>query len=261
MTENNPSNESLDEHAQAKGSLDPGSAQDELDATYEILEVITKEHRRISRDLHDSVGQELTALRYLTANLALQLGDLGSDQAEQAELIAELVQEAQRKLRRAIKGVLPVELDAEGLPAGLHRLAAEVGKRYGVECSCEAAENIVLPNDECATELLRIAQEASRNAVKHTRATKIALRLTVNATEVALEIENNGEPIDPEDQDSISGFGIQIMRSRASLIGAEFEVASESPRQTIVRCTLPSVRISGGVDPHLEDYGDKGPNI
>lgn len=217
-------------------------AQEEVAAAHEVLDVVTREHRRISRDLHDSVGQELTGLRYMASNLAGLLRAKGLEEAEIAELVAQSANEAQRMLRRAIKGVLPAEVSAKGLPKALAQLAAQVRERYGVDCICKAPEELELPSHECAGEMLKIAQEACRNAAKHAQARQIALRLTKEDDGVSLVIENDGQPIDLDDRESATGIGLQIMRSRAKVISAQFQIEPLPAGGTRVAVFLPSVR-------------------
>ncbi len=197
-------------------------AQEELVAAREIVSVIEKEHRRISQDLHDNVGQELFGLRLMASTLTDQLRAKGLPEAEVAQLLVDSASEAQRMLRQAIKGVYPKEVDADGLPRALAKFAGEVRDIYHVDCICKTPAQLHLPDHDCAEALLKIANQACRNAAQYAQPQQIVIRLTEEPTGVRMEIENDGQPIDLDDTQSATGIGLALMRTRARSIGAEF---------------------------------------
>lgn len=221
-------------------------AQEELAAAREVLLVVQKEHRRISRDLHDSVGQELYGLSLLASNLALQLHAREIEEAEIAELIAQSANDAQRMLRRAIKGVLPREVEADGLPKALLRLAGYVRDRYGVDCVATVPDTLVLPDHECAGALLKIAQQACENASKYAEPKRIQIRLEKESVGHRLTVENDGLPIEINDSESVTGIGLAIMRTRAKVISGTFLIEPLPEGGTRVEVFLPEKRRFGG---------------
>jgi len=227
-------------------------AQEELAAAREVLHAVQKEHRRISRDLHDSVGQELYGLSLLASNLARQLRapDLGSadlaEVADIADLIAQSANDAQRMLRRAIKGVMPAEVQADGLPKALSRWAGYVRDRYGVDCVALVPDTLVLPDHECAGALLKITQQACINAAKYAEPTRIQIRLEKESTGYRLSVENDGLPIQINDSDSVTGIGLAIMRTRAKVISGTFLIEPLPEGGTRVEVFLPEKRRLGG---------------
>lgn len=221
-------------------------AQEELAAAREVLLVVQKEHRRISRDLHDSVGQELYGLSLLASNLARQLHARGIEEADIADLIAQSANDAQRMLRRAIKGVLPAEVQADGLPKALVRLAGYVRDRYGVDCVATVPDALVLPDHECAGALLKIAQQACQNASKYAKPKRIEILLEKESTGHRLTILNDGLPLQINDGDSVTGIGLAIMRTRAKVISGTFLIEPLPEGGTRVEVFLPEKRRLGG---------------
>lgn len=217
-------------------------AQEELAAARQIVAVVTKEHRRISRDLHDNVGGALYALRLMATNLAAVLRTKGIEEANQAEMLEEQAAEAQRQLRFAIKGVYPREVDADGLPKALERLASQVRDRYGIRCEARAPENLVLPNHDMAGALLKIAQQACQNASKYGQPKFISMVVRPEAEGFRLVVENDGLPYRIDESDSVTGIGLAIMRTRARAVSGNFLIEARPGGGTRVEVFLPRPR-------------------
>lgn len=209
----------------------------------QVLDASSREQRRIAQDLHDELGQELTGLRYMALNLVetLSVHDGGLDEhdiaAALAQRIASGIATAQQHLRGAIRGIMPVDVDAEGLEAALRGLA-ERTNRYGKTiCRLLCNNPVRLEDNAVATQLYRIAQEAVTNAVKHGRASQIYVRLESDAESVTLSVSDDGPGIDVASSFS-GGWGLRIMQYRAGLIGAELKVQRKEPRGTVIICSL-----------------------
>ena len=201
----------------------------------EIVEIATAEQRRIGEDLHDNVGQELTALGLLAESLAESLQN--HSQAE-LDLARKLVQGLTRvfgQVRIISRGLVPVEADAHSLPSALEELAARVSENPGVHCTFHREEPIDIENDLNARHLFLIAQEACSNALRHGHAKNIEIRLYPRNDLLILEIEDDGYgmPENPKE-----GLGLKIMRNRASVIAGTLKLASVEPHGTVVTCTL-----------------------
>src|SRR5262249_24325012 len=98
----------------------------------EVLEASTREQQRISRDLHDRVGQELTGIGYLAASLSHQLGD--GPQAQAAGRITERIERVVGEVRSAIRGLTPVAMEDNGLATALESLASRTNEQFGIAC-------------------------------------------------------------------------------------------------------------------------------
>lgn len=203
----------------------------------ELLEITAQEQRRIGQELHDGTGQELTGLNYLAFSHARALTDRRHRNADTAVKIAEGLQRALKQVRFLSKGLLPVEVDADGLMAGLTELTVRMSEVNEVACTFHCKEPIPMLDQEVATQLYRIAQEALNNAIKHGRADSVELHLLRKDGVLRMEITDDGVGIPvPHPKE---GLGLRIMASRAELIGAKLEIGPAPRKGTKVTCRLP----------------------
>lgn len=200
-----------------------------------VLEIASQEQRRIGQDLHDGTGQELSALAMLSQRLAVRLEKKGIPEANMAARIADGLDGALLRVRILSRGLVPVQFDREGLMAALADLAARTSEMHGVACTFQRDQPVCIPNNDVATNLYRMSQEAVTNAVKHGLAKNISISLVVDGDKIALKVADDGLGVK---QDAITGAGLRIMRYRAQLIGATLEVAPHGRHGTEVRCSF-----------------------
>jgi PAS domain S-box-containing protein len=202
----------------------------------EILDVSSRERHAIGRDLHDGLGQELTGVSLMLRSLATYLEREYPQSLERVNEIADLVKQSVETARGLAQGLLPVNTDG-GLPEALYALADRNSELYGldVECRVEMAPEMKL-SETTASHLYRIAQEALTNAVRHGSATAVTMHLNVSAARFQLRVADNGVGLG-EDRKSSGGMGLKIMKYRASMIGAMFEIVPSYPQGTVVRVT------------------------
>lgn len=203
----------------------------------EVVEIASLEQRRIGQDLHDSVGQELTALNILAGTLSSSLQSNPSSATKVVQRMVEGLQRTQKELRAVMQGLLPVAVDAEGLMAALADLTDRIQKHGPMNCTFDCPEVVSVADNLTATHLYLIAQEAVHNAVKHARPSNIRILLKSNdCLEVSVQDDGIGMPDQPTENDG--GLGLRIMRNRASIIDAHLIVAPADPTGTLVTCTL-----------------------
>ncbi len=232
----------------------------------EVLRVADAERRRIGQDLHDGLGQHLTAIGLFLRSLARTLDGEESAGAAEAHRLVGLVDEADRQARGLARLLVPVELERNGLAAALAHVAAQAGALYGVDVTAEtdgdgpAEANALQP--DAAANLFWIAQEAVANAAQHGRATHVAIHLSQGAEHLRLRIEDDGRGFDgAQDAAAASadasvsapvrgapdtrGMGLRIMHYRAHLAGGTLEIRSPGAapgapdRGTVVACSVP----------------------
>lgn len=202
----------------------------------EILNISEREQRRFGRDLHDGLGQRLTGLEMLSHGLAEDLKGAPA-LARQARRLNRELRETVTQARLISHGLAPVPLEGDGLMQGLKELAASTSRIPGVHCQFFCAPPVRLQDLTMATHLYRIAQEAVNNALKHGRATKLAITLAERADELELSVKNNGCAI-PATTPANGGTGLNVMRYRAGVIGASLSIESGKRRGVRVLCTL-----------------------
>ena len=202
----------------------------------QVTEISSHERQRISRELHDSLGQQLTGLGFLAKGLADRLENVSSDDMKTAEDILDGIQDAVAEVRRVVIGLAPVDLNKHGLAAALQDLAKRISGHSDIECVFVCPRPIGVSNNNTATQLFRIAQEATNNAVKHSGASCIRISLLAAERKLTLEILDDGTGKDAQTDDAI-GMGLRIMRYRSRIIGGSFDILSEADGTTVT-CTL-----------------------
>jgi signal transduction histidine kinase len=202
------------------------------------------ERRAIGRELHDSVGQALTAIRI---HLTL-LGDLVASGAPGAAaragtMIAQsisMTDETLEEIRRAVMRLGPAILDEIGLAEALERYCDDFAERSRIEVrrSIEAGGGPLSQGVEGA--LYRIAQEALTNVAKHAGAASVSVELTNEGGAVVLAIEDDGAGFVPGSPEASGGHGLPGMRERVELLGGTLKLASEPGKGTKLRVELPA---------------------
>lgn len=213
----------------------------------QVLEIAAEEDRRIGHELHDGVQQELTGLGLLAQTVSDMLSADIPWQPEceprlekirkMTERVAKGINDVGREVHQLSRGLVPVEIDAEGLRWALTELAASVQERYSIQCHFSSRGDIDLTNNFAATHLFRIVQEAVNNAVKHGHAKRIDISMIGNEKSIELEVLDDGSGIS-EQQLSNAGLGLRIMPYRAGLIGATVSISAGKKEGTLVRCLI-----------------------
>jgi PAS domain S-box-containing protein len=203
-----------------------------------LLNISAREQRRIGQDLHDGLGQHLTAIAFMAKVHEERLANMNASDACDAAKIVRLVNEAVHKARELARGLLPVMSDSQGLMSALQLWAGEVEDVFGVSCNFECAEPVLIEDVAAATHLYHIAQEAVNNAMKHGRARNVLLRLSAAGGYGELLVTDDGIGIE-QDRCNTQGMGLNIMSYRSSMIGGRLEVKKNGTRGTTVSCVFP----------------------
>jgi PAS domain S-box-containing protein len=209
----------------------------------EVLEIAALEQRRIGQDLHDGTGQELTGLAMMAERLAGELAAKSLPESAAAAKIVDGLEQALSHVRSLAKGLVPVEVDSEGLMFALSELASRTSDLHGVNCTFECDEPVCIFNNQTAMHLYRLSQEAVTNAVKHSRGHNIRIALADDGELATLTIADDGRGM-TSGKPETAGSGLRIMQYRAELIGATLSVGRAEPQGTIVTCLLPHRRVA-----------------
>ncbi|WP_052772727.1 sensor histidine kinase [Luteimonas sp. FCS-9] len=201
-----------------------------------IFTVQEDERRAISRELHDDIGQSVTAMK-LAAGSALAEAD-ALRRRDDLEDIAMLADATIERLRDISVLLRPPQLDALGLEAALRWHAGRLLRNSAVRAEVEIAELASRPDREVEQACFRIAQEALTNIVRHARASRVALRLyaDTDADMLCLQVSDDGVGF-PDG--TPKGLGLVIMRERAQGVGGRLEAASSPARGTRIEARLP----------------------
>ena len=210
-----------------------------------ILGAQEAERARVSRDLHDDVGQALTSvllgLRLVESSLGDPEVDL-QDARQRTEDVRELVVDALRRTRRLASDLRPTVLDDVGLFAALERLAQDMTARGDatVELATDGLTGARLP-PEVETVVYRVVQEALTNVVRHAGAPTASVTVLVSEGRVRALVEDDGAGFDPQVAPGRGHLGVEGMVERAELVGGTVELFSTPGAGTTVRLEVPVV--------------------
>jgi signal transduction histidine kinase len=203
----------------------------------EVSEVSHREQERIGNDLHDGIGQELIGLSMLFKTLEDELRIVPGDYASRVEDIRAILDQCATTTRTLAQSMSPVHLESDGLSAGLSQLALSFQALYDLNIKLTCADNLPAMDATSAANVYRIVQEALSNAVRHARASRVAVRVETRPDTLHLEIEDDGIGLGELDSEG-AGMGLKIMRYRAGMLGARIEFTDAPTGGTVVRCTI-----------------------
>ncbi|HEY6226778.1 MAG TPA: PAS domain-containing protein [Verrucomicrobiae bacterium] len=203
----------------------------------QVLEISDRERRRIGQDLHDGLGQHLTGIELMVQSLESKLATSAPNDAAQAAKISQHVRDAIRQAKSLARGLSPVDLEANGLMSALQELAITIRDIFRINGSFYAPQPVLIDDNDLATNLFRIAQEAVSNAVKHSGATSIQIELRKLEGQVVLSVADNGRGLK---SNAGGGMGLRIMDYRAGIIGGKISFDTVPGKGTKVICSAPT---------------------
>lgn len=213
--------------------------------SWHLLENQESTARRFSHELHDELGQALTAVK---ANLSAL--ESHPDKARLEDCKA-LVDEAIQNVRELSQLLRPTILDDFGLDAGLRWLSERFAQRTGIQVDYKSNLKERLP-DETETHLFRIAQEALTNIARHSGASEVRIQLQTEGDRLDLSIRDNGRGLKPGQATDGAGMGLIGMRARARSAGGEMNIHAANGNGLLIEVQVPlSERKHEEKDPHL----------
>ncbi len=203
----------------------------------DIISSQEKERAAISRELHDELGQMLTALRMDSVWLEKQLRAGFPEAAERAAVLGQNIDKTLDDVRTMSFQLRPGVLDDLGLVDALESLALYYEKRVDMSFVFEH-DDLYHLEATASTAVYRIVQEALTNAVRHSRASQVEIRLFAENSTLCVEVTDDGQGFIPQ-KTRPSGFGITGMQERADLIRGKLSIDSAPNQGTRIFCTLP----------------------
>ena len=221
-----------------------------LNMTRRLESVREQEKKKIALEIHDELGQMLTALKMDLSILqeGVSTGRLES-QIEMARRLGSsirLIDSAIDTVRKIAADLRPGILDHLGFEAAISDLGRSFEKRSGIACTVDVKLGNVKLGQEQSIALYRIVQESLTNVVRHSKATRVRICASRANGFLSFEIQDNGKGIDEAQLSSHESVGIFGMRERAEAIGGSFSVAPNANGGTVVRILLPSDGAKGG---------------
>jgi signal transduction histidine kinase len=212
----------------------------------ELLEIAENERRRIGFDLHDDLGQKLTGASMMIKGLEQRLVDgppLCLIEVRKIHALMEDIINHTHNLAHQFSS-----LDVKGdddLATVLKGLAMNVKRMFGIHCAFNVKGNLPELPKHTTVQLYKIAQEAVSNAIKHGKATQVAVSITRQDDQLVIRIRNDGLPFSPP-AGAKNRMGLRIMNYRASTIGARLEIKPLDKSGTVVTCSLQISRDASG---------------
>lgn len=209
----------------------------------EILEISDKESRRIGQDLHDNLGQHLTGLMFqlkiLENNLRKKALVLEADMAHNISLETK---NALNLTRNLAKNLIKVNIDHQGISTALAELISFYSGIYDIKFIYEMNENIdkIIQNKTIINQLYHISQEALTNSIKHSNAKVVEVKLTVDDSEICLQISDNGNG-NFKNNNTSNGLGISILKYRTNVIDGNISIISNKNKGTEIICRVPII--------------------
>jgi len=235
--------EDITERRQAGDALRRSAA--ELKAlSRRLVELQESERRQLSRELHDRVGQNLTALKINLDILQTVLASHGNDEIRaRVEDSAALLESTMDTIENVMSELRPPMLDDHGLAAALDWHARNFSRRTGIAVAVRGREPALRPALQVEVALFRIAQEALNNVAKHARAHRVEIALEHANGECVMSVEDDGIGFDGMEGTADkpkAGLGMVTMRERAQAVGGHFEVQALPDRGTQLTVRVPS---------------------
>jgi PAS domain S-box-containing protein len=201
-----------------------------------LIDANHQEQQRLSNELHDGLGQDLTGLAYLASALAKDAERTRSVLAEQISALSGLARHAVEACSNIARGISPLTESRGSLIAALRQTVerANAGGRARVEFRVSDKAPLRLPL-ESLNQLYRIAQEALNNALKHSKAEHIVLTLEIDSAVIRIEVADDGSGF-PQSAARLGGLGLDSMRYRAAAIGARLSIQNRDMHGVVVNC-------------------------
>ncbi|ODT79376.1 MAG: histidine kinase [Nitrosomonadales bacterium SCN 54-20] len=208
----------------------------------QTLVSITEENQRsIGQDLHDNLGQQIAAIGYQARALQKKMSLSGSmEAATLAASIAAQAQVAVMQCKQLAQGLLPFELEANGLIAALRAFASRIAITYKITCDFICKKEVVIKDKDLALNIYRIVQEATNNAIRHGGAQHVTISLGAKKETLCLSICDDGSGFAGFNTKHgvTPGMGIKIMQYRARQLGATLEFVSHPEGGVEVRLEM-----------------------
>lgn len=212
--------------------------------SWKIVEAQENERRMMAKELHDSIGGSLAAIKFAVEGKLQSMADAPPRDVISLEKIVAHIQDTITEVRRISTSLRPSMLDDLGLPATIQwfcRSSAEMYPDTRIDTQL-AVDGETIP-DLFRIVIYRVLQEALHNALRHSGADRVAVRLDRAAHGLRLTVADNGCGFDTdaprEEADPLSGYGLQGMRDRAEVVGGSLVVVSRVGQGTTVRLDLP----------------------
>ncbi len=214
---------------------------------------VIEERQRLARDLHDAVSQQLFALTMLASAAERTVIRQPELAAAQISELAEISLKAQGEMRALLLHLKPVYLNNESLEEGIKKLIHELSSKTSMEFDAQIGKlNDISPAIE--EHVFRLCQESLSNALRHSGASLLKLRLYTKDNFINLKVYDNGNGFDVSSE-KIASYGLKSMMERCEEIGGKWDLTSKEGEGTAIDIRIP-LKNGGGIDERTENQSD-----
>jgi PAS domain S-box-containing protein len=199
-----------------------------------------QEKSRIARELHDELGQALTALKIDVGYLRQKWPPAEEEIGRKLATMQSVIDSTVAATRRISADLRPLMLDDLGLTAAIEWLVDNFRARSGIDCRLDIGAGDLELQDPYATAVFRVLQESLTNASRHSEAKKVEVSLTRHGDEVLLVVHDDGRGFDAAGPRKAGSFGLLGLRERATLLGGDAVVDSRPGSGTTITMRLPA---------------------
>ena len=212
----------------------------QLQALAASLELAREEERtQIARELHDQLGQALTAMKFDLAWLTERLGKKDASLAKKAKTVTNQMDMMIKSVRRIATELRPGMLDDLGLAASIEWQSRDFEKRTGIVCTVSVPPEELPPAHAQSLAIFRIFQEALTNVERHSGAQHIEVKLYASSETITLLVHDDGRGIQAQEIADLNSLGLLGMRERAKRLGGTFDVQGAPDKGTILSVSIP----------------------
>ncbi len=202
--------------------------------TKAVLDAEEKERRRIAQDLHDGVGQLLSAAKLNLSNLDFKLTNKTDEQELAMQNALSLVDDSVKEVRAVSHNMMPNTLIKLGLASAVREFITKLGNAPSLKVDLEIIGLDVRLDNQIETVLYRVIQEIVNNIIKHAKASQVSMQLIRHDTEISVMIEDNGVGFDTSKIESSDGIGLKGIQTRIELLNGSVHFDSAIGRGTTI---------------------------
>jgi len=236
----------IDERRKAEDALRQSQATLRELAAYQER-IREDERKRISREIHDELGQNLLALRLDVSALHARAGESHPRLRDRAETALEYIDTTMKSIRSIMNNLRPAVLDL-GLQAAIEWQVSQFERRNGVICEVAMNdEGYKVPEAE-ATAAFRILQESLNNIGRHARANYVRIEVCIEKERLVMVVKDDGVGMYPGDRRKAHRFGLLGMEERITMLGGELDIDSAPGKGTVLRIAIPIPQATSDVE-------------
>ncbi len=222
-----------------KAELDAAIIREQKLGLSAVIEAQEAERKRIAKDLHDGIAQELVALKLGFDALGRRIGKIAPEESARFEEIKNQLDDSCTEVRSIAHTMSPPSLDILGLAPSLELLLRNTMHHAGVDAKLNAHDLPLQLDEKTEISLYRITQELLNNILKHAKAAKVVIELYGTGADLVLRVEDDGVGYDYEEARSRGSMGLLNILSRASALGGAFVTERKQPHGTVALVRVP----------------------